>query len=360
MKLVVALTAAALLASTGVASAAPVEQREVVQQIIDKLTSTGGALGIQGRVTGRDTFTVRSGVAEHGSRKPVPHNGTFRIASVTKTFVSTVVLQLAGEGKLELDAPVARYLPGLLPDGEIITIRNLLQHTSGLYDYTESLPLDPAGFPGMRFKTWDPRELVAIGTSRPLGFLPGTKYSYSNTNYTVAGLLIEKLTGRPYQQAVEQRILKPLRLKDTVLPRNSADIPGPHAHGYFPDTNGKPVDVTRQNPSWGGAAGEMISTTRDVDTFLAALLAGKLLKSKQQEELTKITPNSPNYALGVSVTPLSCGTTIYGHDGGMPGFGAEMISTLDGTKRLALSVTAAADGGEPGDGYFKLLDAVFC
>ena len=356
MRLVAALTAATLLATAGVASAAPASagQGQVVQQILDKLTTSGGALGTQARATGLGTF--RSGVATRDSRKPVPQNGTFRIGSVTKPFVSTVVLQLAGEGKVDLDAPVGRYLPGLI-DGRI-TVRQLLQHTSGLYDYTEALPLDPAGFPSIRYKTWDSRELVAISVARPLGFEPGTQHSYSNTNYVVAGLLIEKITGRPYARAVEQRILKPLRLNDTSLPGNRVDVPGPHAHGYFPDAAGKPVDVTRLNPSWGGAAGEMISTTRDLDTFLAALLGGKLLRPSQQQELTRTTAASPDYGLGVSVTPLSCGTTVYGHDGSIHGYAAMMVGTS--AKRLELSVTESATAGDPGDGYFKLLDTVFC
>ncbi|SFR11206.1 D-alanyl-D-alanine carboxypeptidase [Lentzea waywayandensis] len=354
MRLVAVLTAATLLATAGVASAAPARQ-SAVQEIIDELTTSGGALGIQARINGRDT--VRSGVAELGSRKPVPHNGTFRIGSVTKPFVSTVVLQLAGEGKLDLDAPVSRHLPGLVDDR--ITVRQLLQHTSGLYNYTDALPLDPAGFPSVRFKTWTPQELLSLSTSKPLDFEPGTQWSYSNTNYVVAGLLVEKVTGRPFQQAVEQRILKPLRLKDTVLPRNSVEVSGPHAHGYYPDASGKPVDVTRLNPSWGWAAGEMISTTRDLDTFLTALLAGKLLKPVQQKELTKTSTVSPDYGLGVSITSLPCGTTIYGHDGQIHGYGAMMVGTPTG-KRLELSVTEAANDASPGDGYFRLLNHVFC
>lgn len=354
MKLVAALTAATLLATAGVASAAPAAQQGAVQEIIDELTKTGDALGIQARIDGRDT--VRSGIAEYGSKKPVPHNGTFRIGSVTKPFVSTVVLQLVGEGRLDLDAPVSRHLPGLVDDR--ITVRQLMQHTSGLYDYAQALPLDPAGFPGMRFKTWNPHELVTISTSRPLDFEPGSKWSYSNTGYVVLGLLIEKITGRPYQQAVEQRILKPLRLNDTVLPRNSVEVPGPHAHGYYPDANGKPVDVTRLSPSWGWAAGEMISTTRDLDTFLRALLAGKLLKPAQQKELTRTTAASPDYGLGIGVVRLPCGTTVYGHDGLIPGYATVMLGTSE--KRFELSVTQAANNRDPGDGYHRLVEKVFC
>ncbi|MEV6239914.1 serine hydrolase domain-containing protein [Lentzea sp. NPDC051838] len=353
MKLVAALTAAALLATAGVASAAPSGRRQAVQEILDEVTTDGGALGVQARITGLGTF--RSGVAELGSRKPVPHNGTFRIGSNTKPFVSTVALQLVGEGKIALDEPVTRYLTGLVDSR--ITVRQLLQHTSGLFDYTEALPLDPEGFPSIRYKTWDPLELVKIGTSRPLAFEPGAQHSYSNTNYIVIGLLIEKVTGRPYARAVEQRILKPLHLNDTVLPGADLDVPGPHAHGYYPDASGKPVDVTRLNPSWGGAAGEMISTTRDLDTFLNALLAGKLLKPLQQKELLKTTAASPDYGLGVSVLQLSC-KTLYGHDGLIHGYSTMMIGTQD--KRVMLSITHAANGRAPGGIGIKLLETVYC
>lgn len=359
MKSVAALTAAALLASAGVAFAAPAEAPAAVRSTLDQLTTSGGALGIQLRATdGSRSYTARSGVVERGSRRPVPSGGTFRIGSNTKPFVATAALQLVAEGRLGLDSPVERYLPGLVDPR--ITVRNLLQHTSGLHDYAESLPLDPAGFPSIRFRNWDPRELVAIGVSQPLSFPPGTRHSYSNTNYVVIGLLIEEVTGSPYQRAVEQRILKPLRLKDTVLPRGSVDIPGPHAHGYYPSAEGKPVDVTRLNPSWGGAAGEMISTTRDLDTFMIALLGGRLLPPAQQQELVKTTAESPDYGLGVSVATLRCGATVYGHDGFIHGYSSAMLSTRDGRKRVELSVTSAADGGEPGDGYLKLYDAVFC
>ncbi|MDX3656701.1 serine hydrolase [Streptomyces sp. ID05-26A] len=354
MRLVATLTAAALIATSGVASAAP-DGRGGVQEIIDELTRSGGAVGIQARINGRDT--VRSGVAELGTRKPVPHGGTFRIGSVTKPFVSTVVLQLAGEGRLDLDAPVVRYLPGLVDVR--ITVRQLLQHTSGLYDYAQALPLDPAGFPSIRFRSWTQQELVSISTSRPLGFTPGTAQSYSNTGYVVLGLLIEKLTGRPYQEAVERRILKPLQLRDTMLPRTTVDVPGRHAHGYYPGADGKPVDVTRLNPSWGGAAGEMISTTRDLDTFLAALLAGKLLKPVQQEELLRTTEVSPGYGLGVAVAKLPCGTTVYGHDSSIHGYASLMLGTPTGT-RFELSATEDGSGIGPGEGYRKLLDVVFC
>ncbi|GGU81295.1 serine hydrolase [Lentzea flava] len=360
IRLVATVTAASLLALTtaGVASADTSADRDVIQKAADQLTSGGGALGVQARVTdGRQRFAVRSGKAELDSDRPVPFDGRFRVGSITKTFVSTVVLQLAGEGKVDLDAPVDRYLPGLID--KQITVRQILQHTSGLFNYTNALPLNPDEFEKIRYKHWEPRELVAIATSKPLDFPPGTKWSYSNTNYIVAGLLVEKLTGKPYEKAVEQRILKPLHLNATEVPGDNPNINGPHAHGYW-TANGKPSDITRINPSVAWSAGEMISTTRDLDTFIVALTSGKLLKPAQQQELVKTTPVSPDYGLGLSVQTLPCGTKVVGHGGGIPGYSSELLTTPDNKKRLELSATSAPTPGDPGPGYNAILNEVFC
>ncbi|KOV79367.1 serine hydrolase [Nocardia sp. NRRL S-836] len=358
IRLVAALTAAGLVATTGTALAADATaDRKVVQEALDQLAS-GGALGVQARVTdGRQRFTARSGKAELDRSRPVPENGRFRIGSITKTFVSTVLLQLAGEGELDLDAPVVRYLPGLV-DGRI-TVRQVMQHTSGLYNYTDALPLNPDEFEQIRYKHWAPQELVKLSTDRPLDFEPGTRWSYSNTNYVVAGLLVEQLTGRPYEKAVEQRILKPLRLSGTEVPGDKADITGPHAHGYV-TVAGKPSDITRINPSVAWAAGEMISTTKDLDTFGVALVSGKLLKPAQQQELSRTTEVSPGYGLGLAVETLPCGTKVWGHGGGIPGYSSQLLTTPDTKKRLELSATSAPAGGDPGDAYTKLLTEVFC
>ena len=195
----IALAAAVGLAVVGIGGTAVAEpsvdqadrgervDRQVVQRALDDMARTG-AQGVQVRINdGRREFTARSGTAQVDSPSPVPTDGRFRVGSITKTFVSTVVLQLVGEGKVELDAPVQRYLPGLLPHGDRITVRNVLQHTSGLYNYTAALPLDPDGLLTIRYKTWTPAELVALSTARPLDFEPGTEWRYSNTNYVMAG-----------------------------------------------------------------------------------------------------------------------------------------------------------------------------
>ncbi|WP_309113563.1 serine hydrolase domain-containing protein [Saccharothrix sp.] len=357
-----AVVGMAALGIGGTAVAEPVEasgriDREVVQAALDKLTTAGGAAGAQVRITnGRQQFTARSGVAEIGKDKPVPPDGRFRVGSITKTFVSTVVLQLVGEGRVALDEPVGTYLPGLVPDG--ITVRHVLQHTSGLHNYTESVALDPAGFERIRFKHWEPRELVALATAKPLDFPPGTSWNYSNTNYVVAGLLIEEVTGRPYGEAVEKRILRPLGLRSTSVPGDRVGIPGPHAHGYY-RVDGKDVDVTRLNPSVAYAAGEMISTTADLDRFVDALLDGRVLAPAQLAELTKTTPVSSEYGLGLEVSELPCGVTVYGHSGGIPGYSSFLGSTRDTKTRLVGSFTSSPAGGD-GAGAQELLTEVFC
>ncbi|MEU4448238.1 serine hydrolase domain-containing protein [Actinosynnema sp. NPDC050801] len=363
----IALAAAVGLAVVGIGGTAVAEpsvdqagrvDRQVVQRALDDMARTG-AQGVQVRVNdGRREITARSGTARVDSPRPVPTDGRFRVGSITKTFVSTVVLQLVGEGKVELDAPVQRYLPGLLPDGDRITVRHLLQHTSGLYNYTSALPLTPDGLLTIRYKAWTPTELVALSTARPLDFQPGTEWRYSNTNYVVAGMLVEKVTGKPYGAAVEQRILRPLGLRSTSVPGTRTEVPGPHAHGYI-RAGGQVVDITEINPSVAYAAGEMISTTADLDRFADALLDGRLLRPAQQEQLTSVLPITGGYGLGIEERELPCGVKVWGHSGGIPGYASLMVSTADTKTRLTVSVTSAPDPG-PVSGYEELMNEVFC
>ncbi|WP_367135587.1 serine hydrolase domain-containing protein [Saccharothrix sp. HUAS TT1] len=355
----IALAAVVGLAVAGVGGTAVAEpagrvDRQVVQRALDAMARTG-AQGVQVRVTdGRREFTARAGTARVDSPRPVPTDGRFRVGSITKTFVSTVVLQLVGEGEVDLDAPVGRYLPGLLPDGDRITVRHLLQHTSGLHNYTLVLPQDLSE----RFRTWTPAELVALSTARPLDFQPGTGWNYSNTNYVVAGLLVEAVTGRPYGAEVAQRVLRPLGLRSTVVPGARSDIPGPHAHGYLRD-GGEVVDITEMNPSVAYAAGEMISTTADLDRFADALLDGRLLRPAQRAELTSALPTTNGYGLGVERTDLPCGGSVWGHGGSIPGYASLMLSTPDTKTRLVVSLTFAPDPADV-QGFDELLNEVFC
>ncbi|MGW5053429.1 serine hydrolase domain-containing protein [Actinokineospora sp. NPDC004072] len=356
IKKLVATGAVALVGlTTGVSTAAASTGSDinpaVVQAALDRMTRDG-VQGVQVRIVDEgETLLLRSGTAQLSGNRPVPLDGRFRIGSVTKTFVSTVVLQLAAEGSVDLDAPVTRYLPGLVDDR--ITVRMVLQHTSGLFNYTSALPLDNETFVRDRFKHYPPRELLRLGTSRPLDLEPGTDWAYSNTNYIVAGLLIEEVTGQSWERAVERRILRPLGLRDT---RTGGISPqGPHAHGYM-TAFGRPVDVTAMNSSIAWAAGAMISTTADLDRFLSALLGGDLLPA---EQLAEMKTTVEGYGLGIGVTELPCGVQVWGHDGAIPGYVTSTLSTPDTTTRLELSITMAPTPGDA-DGITDAIAEVFC
>ncbi|WP_436494661.1 serine hydrolase domain-containing protein [Actinokineospora sp. HUAS TT18] len=347
---------AAIVLAMVTATAASAEPASELQQSLDQMARTG-AQGVQVLITddGR-RVSARAGTAELGSSRPVPVSGRYRVGSISKVFTATVVLQLVAEGKVALDSPVSAYLPGLVPDG--ISVRMLLRHTSGLYNYTSALPLDPGDFESIRYQHHSPRSLVGLATSRPLDFPPGSQFAYSNTNYIVLGMLIEEVAGVSYERAVEQRILRPLRMWQTTVPGDRVDVPGPHAHGYY-RVAGEAVDVTRLNPSVAWAAGAIISTNADLDRFLVALLGGKLLPGAQLAEMLGTTAVSGDYGLGIYKMDLPCGVTVWGHGGGIPGYSSLALSTRDARTRLEMSLTAAPDPG-PVDGYDDVINQAFC
>jgi D-alanyl-D-alanine carboxypeptidase len=324
----------------------------------------------------RSEWVGSAGVRKLGEAAKPPTNGRFRIGSNTKTFVATVVLQLVAEGKIGLDTSVNGYLPQFGLD-QRITVRMLLQHTSGVFNHTGDY-YDGTAMPGLpstgkewvdnRFHTYQPDELVRFALSKPALFRPGTDWNYSNTNYTLAGLLIEKVTGRSYAEEMQRRILRPLRLWGTVVPGTRSDIPGPYAHGYYPYQDAghpKTVDVTRQNPSLLVGAGDMISTTQDLHRFFSALLGGKLLPAPLLAEMRRPHPKS-GFGLGLRVQDAgpNCGSTLFFHNGSTIGYGALMYSTPDGSKTLTASVTGGDADVDLVEEYPKALDRllkeVFC
>lgn len=316
-----------------------------------------------------------AGVSELGGKRPVHGDGRFRIASVTKAFVATTALQLVGEGRLALDDSVESHLPGLVPNGQNITVRQLLSHRSGLFDPVNDgdlFPNDPAAWltwyaKGGLKRTYTPHELVAKSVAHAPLFEPGTQYHYSNISFNLIGMIIDQVTGHSYAQEISRRVLRPLGMTRTTLPGASTAVPGPHAHGYWtvPDGTGKNTDfdVTGQNPSWAGAAGEMISTTSDLLRFEKALVKGKLLRPAQQREMTNMLPTGNatlTYGLGLASIKLSC-TTVIGHNGEAPGFQTHLWGTAD--RQVALSYTPRGSDAEQGaqkKAVFEFLDTTFC
>ncbi|MFE6865449.1 serine hydrolase domain-containing protein [Kitasatospora sp. NPDC057692] len=308
------------------------------------------------RENGRRTWRGSAGVTDLDSRRPARADGRFRIGSVTKTFVSTVVLQLVDEGRLRLDDPVERHLPGLVPNGGAITLRQLLNHTSGLDDYLEDPRFLFQGeeslrtfLAGRRWQDYRPAELIEAGAGRTPRFPPGRGWHYSNTNYVLLGEVVRKVTGHRWQREVEQRIVEPLGLKDTVFPGSSPGIPGPHAHGYARLPEG-PVDITLINPTVGDAAGNGISTTADLNRFHAALFGGALLSPARFAEMTAVVPAADidaHYGLGLIRYDLPCGE-VWGHTGGVPGYSTVWLGAKDGTRQFSLSFNDVAGVESPG------------
>jgi D-alanyl-D-alanine carboxypeptidase len=339
---ITALTLAAGLAGlacTMPAASASTPGRRTLQDQVNAIHHTG-TVGVLAEVTGpRGPRYATAGQASTATGSPVRAHDEFRIGSASKTFIATVLLQLAGAGRLSLNDTVAHWLPGVVSghgnDGSQITVRELLQHTSGIYDYTQDFPevASAAGFQAGRFTTYTPAQLVAIAMRHKPAFAPGTSWSYSNTNYILAGMIISKITGRSWEQEVGQRIIRPLGLRHTITPYTYPSIPGPHMDGYSSLGSGPAINVTVANMTYAGAAGALISTTADLTRFYQALIGGRLLRPAQLAEMEKTVPAHAldvvwpgvRYGLGLMWIPLTCGGGYFSHGGDVPGY-----STRDG------------------------------
>ncbi|MFE1240836.1 serine hydrolase domain-containing protein [Streptomyces tendae] len=339
-----------------------------LQRETARVLAEGGFVGITVRVRdGARTVHARAGKAELHTGRPVPRGAEFRIGSVTKSFVATVVLQLVAEGSLSLDDTVERWLPGVVSgngnDGSLVTVRNLLQHTSGIHNYgpEEDTGNTAADFERTRFDHWDPEQLVAGAVRHRPDFPPAPAdapkpdWNYSNTGYVLAGMIIEKATGRPWAEEVRDRIIRPLGLTGTYAPGDDPYLKPPHAHTYhlFPGSVTW-TDTTVRNISQVDAAAALVGTERDVDRFFAALLGGRLLPPAQLAEMRRTVSVSENfqvgfpglrYGLGLMQQPLTCGGDTWGHGGDLEGFTVRTGFSADG-RRSVVVVANGTGGGE--------------
>ncbi|WP_280221138.1 serine hydrolase domain-containing protein [Nocardia neocaledoniensis] len=322
---------------------------------------------------GHRTFTA--GVGDLGTRAPFPDDARVRIGSNTKTYVATVIMQLVAEGRIDLDAPIERYLPGVVQgngnDGNRITVRQMLQHTSGVPDYVgsgadittqSSEQLDPDD-EALRWQHFEMTDLVRRAMTMPPQFEPGAKSVYTNTNYLLAGLLIERVTGNAAADEIGRRILEPLGLHDTYVPAaRETGIRGPHARGYH-QIDGATVDFTDFDPSWGATAGDMVATATDLNRFFTALLSGKLLPPAQVAEMQRTVPfdrmPGAGYGLALIERTTSCGAQAWGHGGSIVGFATRNAVTPDGTA-VTVTVNQLPSTEAQADAVDKLLDAALC
>ncbi|MGW1724079.1 serine hydrolase domain-containing protein [Streptomyces sp. NPDC002306] len=323
-----------------------------------------GAPGAMARIDDAGTaLRATVGVADRATGRALTDTDRFRVGSITKTFSAVVLLQLADEGRLRLDSPVNSHLPHLLPDDRI-TVRHVLSHRSGLHDYTNDMfAASVAGFEAVRTKVFTYRQPVALSLRHPRTGAPGAAYSYSNTNFVVAGLLIEKPTGHTVGTAYQNRIIRPLKLDHTLYVHPGTRIPGRYTHGYLtPDRAGDPlVDATEQTVSWAQSAGAVISSARDLNTFYSALPRGRLTSAARLTEMTRwVRVNgTQGYGLGLRRRDLSCGVSVYGHTGAVQGYYSYAFTSADGRRTLTALATTS-NNGRVLDTMPGTLEAAFC
>ncbi|MFE6403517.1 serine hydrolase domain-containing protein [Streptomyces alboflavus] len=365
--------------------------RGAVEASLGPLVDRHGIPGVAADVVDRRCarWSVARGVADLDSGRPMDAGDRLRIGSVSKTFTVTVVVQLAAEGRIGLDAPVERYLPGLIRGnghhGRKITVRQLLQHTSGLPDYVEALAERPVE--EWRFRHFEPREQIATALKMPR---PAKKWHYATTNTVVAGLIVEKVTGHRVEAEVDRRVIRKLGLRDTYWPGDGTRIRGAHSRSYMPGPGGGPdgrvsfrpggeassrgggkassrVDGTEWNMTFGGAGGALVSTPADVNRFFGALFGGKLLPARWLAEMKRTVPADPDrlwpgarYGLGLVSSPLACGGRWWGHGGTVPGGHRALGAVGPGgrTVALALNQVPATDHAE--QDFRAVVDSALC
>src|SRR5438874_12939961 len=339
--------------------------------------------------TPQGEFTVTYGTTLLGATTPPRADTHFRIASNTKTMTAAIIVLLAREGRLNFDDPVSKYVPGV-PNGDKITIAELLKMRSGLYNYTND-PIISATIETDPTKVWAPAELLAIAFAHPPNFPPGAKYEYVNTNYALLGLVAEKVDGKPLAQAMQDRLFGPLGLQHTLLPASTVStIHEPFSHGYLygsssvalvgeppysPEVRAAaragtllPKDYTELNHSFAAAAGGVISTSDDLATWFKALVPARVfdpayqrrcLDSLDLEDTSK--PNAQKYGYGIA--QVSWGpNTIHFHGGETPGYNSKISydPANDMTLIVWTNLTVSLDDQQTANTlWVKVLDQIY-
>ncbi|CAL2068549.1 MULTISPECIES: serine hydrolase domain-containing protein [Streptomyces] len=361
---------AALLA--GAVGAAPAGARgsdggysagELRRDLAAVRTAAGGDVNVVARVDEPDGAVLRAryGTAGLGSTAPVPWDPEFRAASTTKTFMAVVVLQLAAQERLSLGDTVEHWLPGVVRghgnDGARITVRDLLQQTSGIYDYIDDPEVRDRllnHFDENRYDATPPSRLVATAMRHAPLFTPPPhgsprRWAYSNTNYLLAAMIAEKAGGADWRQLVEHRIIAPLGLRHTYIPGENPYLIGPHERVTIDGPGGVPEDLTEHSYQHTADSG-VVSTPSDLDRFFRALADGRLLPAEQWALMRQTVPyddlpippagEQGGYGLGLRVVPLTCGGVYYTHEGDGFGVYGRPAVGADGGGAVTVSVTS--------------------
>ncbi|WP_091287799.1 serine hydrolase domain-containing protein [Amycolatopsis xylanica] len=350
------------------AQAAPAADHADTQAVLDSYQANEGPGAAVHAGNRTSSWDLHSGTADITVKRPIGANDQFRIGSQTKTFTAVVVLQLVDEGKVELDAPIERYLPGVVSgngyDGTKISVRQILQHTSGIARDANNPEPSPDGTYGLR-------EVVRAGLTNPPQFAPGTSWGYSNINFAVAGLLIEQVTGMAVGDAITARIIKPLGLTRTSYPRGGdRKLDGPYLPGYRGGRIGPfyywadstfSVELTLF-----ATAGAMASTEQDMTTFTQALADGKLMSPAMRAQMRTTVPMigwpaGNRYGLGLWQLDLSCGGQAWGHGGDLQtGHSSGTFATDDGRHAAVVSNGTLYVSNPRPTSRFKVIDSALC
>jgi D-alanyl-D-alanine carboxypeptidase len=323
----------------------------VVQRALDRLVAAGAPGAMAFVRDGDRTVRLSSGYGTLDPDTPMHAPDRFRIGGLTKTFTATVILQLVGEGAVMLDDTLEQWLPGAISNGELISVRQLLNHTSGIYDYAQDPSIFAPYFPpeGDLTLIFDANEGVRIANEHGPLFAPGSALAYSNTNYLLLAMIVEAATGNPFESELRARIFEPLGLDQTSYP-DSSEIEGSYIHGYVP---GEPplFDITPLSPTLLGASGAIVSSAEDLADFSRALLRGDLLAPELLRAMKSIDPVATvgipdsgfpggGWGLGLLRQRFPCGRKAWGHDSEIPGYTTASWSNRSGTRQVVVVVNS--------------------
>ncbi|MFZ0384692.1 MAG: serine hydrolase domain-containing protein [Solirubrobacteraceae bacterium] len=351
-------TAAAVLApgllAPAVSQATPTTDASVQKGLQQLVAARGGPPGAVATLYRSGHLTVlragRANVKTLGAPTATQH---MRIASIAKAFSAAIALHLVQEGRLSLDDTIGQWLPSLPKTWASVTIRELLNHTSGIPDYTKSEAFakqarsDPQGYV-------TPNEIIDWVRKARLAFTPGSRYEYSNTDNIVVGLIAQSVTHMPYPALVRSIVFQPAGLTQTTFPTRRIPLPAPFIHGYVVEPGEAPADVTNfLSPSGAWASGAIVSTPKDLGTFIRADLGQKFFGAAEQQQQMQFVPGSSspagpgvNYAgLGLFRYRTRCGT-VYGHTGNFPGYTQFAAATADGSRSVTTTLNIPAPTGK--------------
>jgi D-alanyl-D-alanine carboxypeptidase len=366
----VASVAAPALAAPARATTDRSKSGALLQQALDEIVAAGSPGAIVLVRDGDRTIQLSSGSGNLAPPTPIRADDRTRIGGVTKSFTATVVLQLVGERKLALSDTVERWLPGVISNGDAITIRQLLNHTSGIFDYAKDPTILAPYLEGDFTHVLDPDVAVRAAADHGPLFAPGEGFEYSNSNYLLLAMIVEARTGLSLRIQLRNRIVEPLGLHHTTYPTSSR-ITGSYVHGYLGLDEASPIDVTPWSPTFYGAAGALVSNADDLAHFYRALLRGRLLTPGLLKSMQTIDPvatgGTPDagilgggWGLGLLKETFPCGEA-WGHDSETPGYMAAAWNSKDGNRQVVVIVNSNFSHDEPVSGAMRnVLVTAYC